>query len=69
MELYAEPRGELPEAIVMERGSAILGSVNAHIYAGAISTERAAEDFTVRIVPANEGARVPAELPLIFWQK
>ncbi|HXP06658.1 MAG TPA: alpha-glucan family phosphorylase [Stellaceae bacterium] len=69
VELHAEPRGELPGAIVMERGSAIPGSVNAHIYAGTSSVERAAGDFTIRIVPARSGVLVPAELQLIFWQK
>jgi len=69
VELYAEPRGELPGAIVMERGSPIPGSINAYIYSGTSSAEREAGDFTVRILPAHDGALVPAEIALICWQK
>ena len=69
IELYAEPCGEAAEVVVMERGAPILGSLNAYVYAGATSANRAADDFTVRIVPAHEGALIPAELALIFWQK
>ena len=70
VELYAEPDRNGPGAIIaMPRGAAIPGSLNGHLYSGCTGVERPTGDYTVRIVPAREGARVPAELPLILWQK
>jgi starch phosphorylase len=53
----------------MQPGAAIAGSVNGHIYDAAVPASRPAADYTVRIVPAFPGVRVPAELPLILRQK
>ena len=47
----------------------IIGATNGHIYTGTAPATRSAEEYTVRIVPYFPGVRVPAELPLILWQK
>jgi starch phosphorylase len=70
VELYTEPLGAAPPTrVAMQPGAAIEGSVNGRIYHAAVPASRPAADFTVRIVPAFPGVRVPAELGLILWQK
>ena len=69
VELYAEPSGGLGATVPMQRGPAIAGSLNSYIYTGLASAERPTEAYTVRIRPARAGARVPAELELILWQR
>jgi starch phosphorylase len=53
---------------MIHQEQAIPGSTNGYIYAGAITTSRPVEDFTVRVVPYHPNALLPAELPLIAWQ-
>ncbi len=65
VQLYAEPT---------ERAGGFLGelgrtSPHSNIYAGSAPADRPAEEYTVRIIPHHVGAAVPAELPLILWQK
>jgi glycogen phosphorylase len=68
--LCAEATSDSPvAAVAMRRGGAISGSANGHIYEGAAAAARPAEDYTVRIVPAHAGVKIPAELGLILWQK
>jgi glycogen phosphorylase len=70
VELFAEAEGnEAAPVAAMHRGAAIAGSANGHIYHRAVAATRPATDYTVRIVPACVGVRVPAELELILWQK
>jgi glycogen phosphorylase len=69
VELYAEPCGESSQIVTMERGAPIPGSLNSYIYSACASAELPAEAYTIRVVPAFAGARVPAELSLILWQK
>ncbi len=70
VELFAEPQGDGPAPVAaMRRGAAIAGSANGHVYLGAAAATRPATDYTVRIIPAFPGVRVPAELGLILWQK
>jgi glycogen phosphorylase len=70
VQLYAEPCGdEAPFLGEFRRGEAITGAANGHIYTGSAPATRPAEDYTVRIIPAHPGARIPNELPLVLWQK
>jgi glycogen phosphorylase len=70
VQLYADPRdAELPFLGELRRAEAIIGTTNGHIYTGTAPTTRPVEEYTVRIVPHYPGARVPAELSLILWQK
>ena len=70
VQLYADPRDAEPPFLgELLRGEAIIGATNGHIYAGTAPAARSAEEYTVRIVPYFPGVRVPAELPLILWQK
>ena len=59
----------LAAVIAMERGAPIAGSVNGYIYSATAPTIRPIQDYTIRIAPARAGVEVPAELPLILWQK
>ena len=54
---------------MLHQEHAIPGSTNGYIYAGAVDTSRPAEDYTVRVVPYHADAFLPAELPLIAWQR
>ena len=58
-----------PEAAALKRAAPLRDEVNAYIYEGCVPSARAAEDFTVRIVPRCSGVRVPTELSLISWQR
>jgi starch phosphorylase len=70
VELFADAREEAPaEAIVLHREQAIPGAINGYIYAGSLTSTRSLEDYTLRIVPYHEAAMLPAELPLILWQR
>ena len=70
VELYANPSSALPsEAIPLRQDHAIPGAVNGFIYAAEIPATRASGDYTVRAVPRREGVFIPAELPLILWQR
>ena len=70
VELYAEPQGAGPPFVgAMERGAAIAGSSNGHLYLGTAAATRPARDYTIRVTPAYDGVHIPAELGLISWQK
>ena len=69
IELFADATaGFAPEVILLHQEHAIPGSTNGYIYAGAVTSSRPLEDFTVRVVPYHPEAFLPAELPLIAWQ-
>ncbi len=70
VELYADGDGNSPPyRLAMRRGAAIAGSANGHIYVATAPASRPTADYTVRVVPAFTGVRVPAELELILWQR
>ena len=70
IELFAEARGASPpEAVLLHQEEAIPGSVNGYIYAGVVGTSRPPLDYTARAVPYHPDAILPAELPLIAWQR
>ncbi|MEJ2686231.1 MAG: alpha-glucan family phosphorylase [Gammaproteobacteria bacterium] len=71
VELYADPTGEdqQNERIAMRRGEALAGAVNGYLFEASVSTERPADDYTPRIVPARPDVHVPLEAPLILWQR
>ena len=70
VELFADAKADVPaEAIALHKEQTIPGAINGHIYAGAVSASRNFEEYTVRVVPYHEDAQLPAELPLIAWQR
>jgi starch phosphorylase len=70
VEMFADQTPEhAPEVIMLHQENAIPGSTNGYIFAGAIPPSRKMEDYTVRVVPYHPYAFLPAELPLITWQK
>lgn len=70
VELYAAPRDAgQAEIHRMQRGDALGGAVNSYTYRISIPGKRSADDYTPRIVPAFEGARVPAEAGQILWYR
>ena len=70
VELFADAKHDAAaEAVVLHKEQAIPGALNGFIYGGALATGRAVEEYTVRIVPYHPDAQLPAELPLIAWQR
>ncbi|MGA8595798.1 MAG: alpha-glucan family phosphorylase [Bryobacteraceae bacterium] len=68
VELYAEPV-DGGEAVrhAMTRGEPLVGAENAYRYSAAIPANRAAGDFTPRIIPNHPEAFVPLESAQILW--
>ena len=70
MELYAEGKdGSAPVRQVMTRGDRLAGALNAYSFTATVAADRAAGEFTPRIVPYHEGASVPLEAPQILWYR
>jgi starch phosphorylase len=70
VELYALPAGEAAaELHRMQRGDALIGAVNSYTYSARIPKTLSAGDYTPRIIPAFEGARVPIESRQILWYR
>lgn len=70
VELYADPsEGDEVVRHPLERGEKLAGSVNGYAYKGAVPATRPAGDYTLRVVPAHPGARVPLEENHILWQR
>jgi starch phosphorylase len=70
VELYATPPdGGEAELHPMQRGAPLSGAVNGYTYSIRIPQTLAADDYTPRIVPAFEGARVPIEARQILWYR
>jgi starch phosphorylase len=71
VEVYAEPAAAdgLPERVGMERTRPLHGAVQGFLYSAKLQTDRAPEEFTVRIVPAHNEAAVPLEAPWVLWQR
>ena len=70
VQLYADNGPERDAfCIAMERGEPITGAANGYVYTARLDSARPAGDFTPRVVPLNDGARIPLELPLIKWYR
>jgi starch phosphorylase len=70
VELFANGvNDELPCIIKMMHREYIGGLNNEHIYSSIVSTNRAASDFTARVIPYFETVAVPLEINLILWEK
>ncbi len=70
VELYAESgNGEEPSRIPMTRGAALVGAMGGYLYTATVPATRPAGDYTPRVVPFKEGARVPLEASQILWQR
>ena len=67
VEAIADAKGALPA----QRVSLPLvrpGVANAYHYSGLLPKDRPASDFSLRVIPADDHAQVPAENALITWQ-
>jgi starch phosphorylase len=70
VQLYAEPRSGIePEVHPMTLGNEVLNSDKGYSYQIRILAQRPAGDYTARIIPAFEGARVPIEANQILWYR
>jgi starch phosphorylase len=71
VELYAESRepGGAPEVFALERGQAIADAEGGWLYRGSAPDGRAAEHYTLRVVPHHPEALVPLENDCILWQR
>jgi len=68
VQLYAEALDDgAPTSQEMLRGRPITGAVNGFVYGAEVTAERAAEDYTPRIVPSPLLGRAPLEDAHILW--
>ena len=68
VELYAQGLdGNTPFRHRMNRGDRLVGSANGFMYTARIAANRAAADYTPRLIPQHSRALVPMETPFILW--
>jgi starch phosphorylase len=70
VEIYADGE-DAGQPLVREMAAMepVPGRANSAVYRATVETNRAAEHFTVRVVPFHPEASVPIELPLIAWER
>lgn len=70
VELFANEVDGIPaEVVALYQEQAIPGSAHGYVYAGEVAATRNANEYTLRVVPYHDAVRIPAELPLIAWQR
>lgn len=70
VELFADALEDKPSEIaVLHREQPIPGGMNGYIFAGEVADKRPVGDYTIRVVPYRPDVQIPAELPLIAWQR
>ena len=68
VELYADGvDGAPPVCLKMERVRQLVGA--GYAYRAEVNAERAAHDYTARLIPYREGVVIPLESSRILWQK
>jgi starch phosphorylase len=69
VQLYADPSPvrSVPFCEVMQRGERITGAAQGFTYHIRVAKQGVAREFTPRVIPRHDFARVPAELELIVW--
>ena len=69
VELYADPRGDVPLVRQPMRREALLpGTVNGYTYSTRVPATRPAQEFVPRVVPHHPEAIVPLEAAWILWR-
>jgi glycogen phosphorylase len=70
VELFADSTADKPPVrYAMKRGPALVGSEGGFTWTATIPAERAASDFTPRVVPRHLAAKVPLECQKILWYR
>jgi starch phosphorylase len=70
VELYADGvNGGSPVRQEMQRGRTLDGAPGGCVYSVAVSSARAAGDYTARLVPHRDGVAVPLEAAHVLWQR
>ena len=69
VELYADPRGDVPLVRQpMRREAPLPGTVNGYTYSTRVPATRPAQEFVPRVVPHHPEAIVPLEAAWILWR-
>ena len=70
VELYAEEVDGFPrQSIPMTQGDPIRGAIGGYVFTASLPATRPSCHYTVRLRPWHEDAFLPAELPLVTWQR
>ena len=70
VQLYAEGTKGIPAfCLDMKKGLPLVGEAGGYEYDAEIPAKRPITDYTVRIIPSNDDAIIPLEMPSILWQK
>jgi starch phosphorylase len=70
VELFADATDhDRMQIVEMKRGEPLVGASTAHHYVASVASNRAAGDFTPRVVPRHPLASVPLECARILWYR
>ncbi len=71
VELFADAVAPnvVPHRVAMHVSGPLPGTSHGFLFRGTLPDGRPASDWTPRVIPASKIASVPAELPLITWQR
>lgn len=70
VEVYAEATATQPRArLTMSRVRDLPGAVNGAVYEADVPLDRAASDYTPRVIPSHPDALVPLEAAFITWYR
>jgi starch phosphorylase len=61
--------GADPVRQVMTKVRPLAGTPGGYLYSTGVPADRAAADYTARIIPHRDGVAVPLEAPHILWQR
>ncbi len=70
VELYADgAKDNAPARQVMKRVRKLPDTLGGYIYSAAVPADRAAADYTARVIPHYDGVAIPLEDAHILWQR
>ena len=70
VELYSNAVGDMaPVSPGMKLSSKLSDVIGGYVYRAAVSSDRPASDYTVRLVPQRDVAAIPLEDARILWQR
>jgi starch phosphorylase len=69
VEVLAETETGAVEVAGLEHDGPVPGAAGGYVFLGQVCGSRPAAEYTVRVIPFYPGVQIPAELPLIHWQK
>ena len=60
---------KLASAIHPKRLRPLVGALGGYVYGASVPADRAASDYTARVIPLHSGVAVPLESNRLLWQR